>query len=94
MTSKLKEALICKVRGSLVCLAHSSVGVLTTGRLAQEFNVCTVLRGRGGKREGCFVKVKVKVKVFGLFGLVSTEMSTRPSFPSRPVHTETMISIP
>ena len=52
MTSKLNVALICKLRGSLVCLAYSfgmfAMGVCTTrqwqtaGRLVQEFNVCTV----------------------------------------------------
>ena len=52
MTSKLNVALVCKLRGSLVCLAYSfgmlAMCVFTTrqwqtaGRLVQEFNVCTV----------------------------------------------------
>ena len=52
MTSQLKVASICKLHGSLICLAYfltSSLGVCTirhwqtSGRLVQELNVCTVL---------------------------------------------------
>ena len=37
--------------------------------------------------------MSVLAKVFGFYSLVSTDIFTRPSSPSRPVHTET-ISIP
>ena len=53
MTSQLNVGLICKLGGSLMCLAYF-IGMLspgvctprhrqTSGRLVQEFNVCTVV---------------------------------------------------
>ena len=52
MTSQLNEAFVRKPRGPMMCLAYSfdmlPIGVCTTmhchtsGRLVQEFNVCTV----------------------------------------------------
>ena len=51
------------------------------------------VRQKNHSKGGNMKKKDLFLKRYSVYSLVSTEMFTRPSSPSRPVHTET-ISIP